>query len=511
VTNQLEPARLQAALAHSSETVRAWAVQLATDPGARTSPSASADLLRLAQSDPSPHVRLAVASAVPTLPLESRWPIAAALAARAEDAGDRFLPKMIWFALAPAVAADLPRALDLAARTPMPTLADSIRWFAARSPAGREQIAARLAQAPSASRAGLNDAPAAHALRVLAFALESEAGLPMPAAWAQVTARFSTATEAAVRGAWEQLSALFGDKAVLAPIRARLADRATPLAERRRAVDLLRRAGDTESTTLLVSLLDDATLRPSVIPLLANAADSAAVAAGLITKFNAFTAAERTAALAALTSKPALALPLLRAVAAGQFEKRNLTALHARQLRNLRNPEVTQALDRVWGRTGETSADAKATIARLRDTFRNAPLWSYRAAAGREVYDRLCAACHAWDANTPGKLGPNLSGTWRNGLDYFLENIVDPNAVVGTEFQLNLITLRNGTVVSGMVEKESDTALVVRTATESINVPKSDLKSREVTTQSLMPAGLLEALPERETIELLLFLTTEQR
>jgi hypothetical protein len=76
VTNQLEPARLQAALAHSSETVRAWAVQLATtDPGARTSPSASADLLRLAQSDPSPHVRLAVASAVPTLPLESRWPV----------------------------------------------------------------------------------------------------------------------------------------------------------------------------------------------------------------------------------------------------------------------------------------------------------------------------------------------------------------------------------------------------------------------------------------------------
>jgi len=514
VTNQLEPARLQAALAHSSETVRAWAVQLATDPaslGARTPSSASADLLRLAQSDPSPHVRLAVASAIPTLPLDARWPIAAALGARAEDAGDRFLPKMIWFALAPAVTADLPRALDLAARTPLPTLADSIRWFAARSPAGREQLAARLAQPPSASRAGLNDAPAAHALRVLAFALESEAGLPMPAAWAQVTARFGTATDAAVRGAWEQLSALFGDKAVLAPIRARLADRSTPLAERRRAVDLLRRAGDTESTTLLVSLLDDAALRPSVIPLLANAADSAAVATGLIAKFNAFTTAERTAALAALTSKPALALPLLRAVAEGSFERRNLTALHARQLRNLRNPDVAQALDRVWGRTGETSADAKATIARLRDTFRNAPLWSYRAAAGREVYDRLCTACHAWDANTPGKLGPNLSGTWRNGLDYFLENIVDPNAVVGTEFQLNLITLRNGTVISGMVEKESDTALVVRTATESINVPKSDVKSREVTTQSLMPAGLLEALPERETIELLLFLTTEQK
>jgi hypothetical protein len=44
-----------------------------------------------------------------------------------------------------------------------------------------------------------------------------------------------------------------------------------------------------------------------------------------------------------------------------------------------------------------------------------------------------------------------------------------------------------------------------------VNVPKSEIKSREVTTQSLMPAGLLEALPQREALELLLFLTTEPR
>ena len=66
-------------------------------------------------------------------------------------------------------------------------------------------------------------------------------------------------------------------------------------------------------------------------------------------------------------------------------------------------------------------------------------------------------------------------------------------------------------LVSGMIEKESDTALLVRTMTETVNVPKADIKSREVTTQSLMPAGLLEALPPREAVELLLFLTTEPK
>src|SRR5262249_20308571 len=145
----------------------------------------------------------------------------------------------------------------------------------------------------------------------------------------------------------------------------------------------------------------------------------------------------RAAALAALTSKPALALLLLRAVETGGFEKKNLTALHARQLRNLRNAEVNQALDRVWGRTSESSANAKASIVRLRDTYREAPLWSYDPKAGRQVFERVCASCHAIDASAAaaGKLGPNLNGTWRNGLDYFVENIVDPNAVVGADYQ----------------------------------------------------------------------------
>ena len=112
---------------------------------------------------------------------------------------------------------------------------------------------------------------------MLSFALESEAGLKMPAGWSLVANRFSTAADPAVRGAYEQLAALFGDKTVLVVIRSRLADTTTPLAERRRALDLLKRAGDTESTALLVRLLADKDLRAAVIPLLGTAADSAVV------------------------------------------------------------------------------------------------------------------------------------------------------------------------------------------------------------------------------------------
>ena len=58
-----------------------------------------------------------------------------------------------------------------------------------------------------------------------------------------------------------------------------------------------------------------------------------------------------------------------------------------------------------------------------------------------------------------------------------------------------------------MVESDTATALLIRTMTETVSIPKDQLKSRENTGQSMMPAGLLESLPEAEAKDLLKFLT----
>ena len=78
------------------------------------------------------------------------------------------------------------------------------------------------------------------------------------------------------------------------------------------------------------------------------------------------------------------------------------------------------------------------------------------------------------------------------------------------DFQLNLITKRDGAVISGMVERESDTALVVRTVTDTITVPKNQITERKVLEQSLMPPGLLDTVSEREVVELLMFLSEKR-
>jgi putative membrane-bound dehydrogenase-like protein len=499
VIGSLDAEQLAKFARHASDVVRAWAVQLATEQAGK--PLLSADvLLQLAKNDPSPTVRLAIASSLPTLDAPQIWEIATALAAHGEDKDDRFLPKMIWFGLAPVVTQDFARALALADKTTLPSLADSIRWYAAHQPQGRDLFVTQLGTQA--------DDTAARSLRLLAFAMKDEAAAPTPASWAQAQIRFAKATDASLANAADQLAALFGDKTVLAKMRGLLADETRPQPQRQFAFDLLKRSGDSEATPIFARLLDVEAFRSAVIPLLSRSTDPA-TAEALMQRFEKLDPVDRSAALNTLASRAALALPLLHAVQSGNFDRKYLSALQVRQMRNLHDVEVDRLLDQAWGKVNDSSEAAKATIARLKKVYAAAPLWAFDANAGHETFNQVCAVCHALNG-VGGKLGPDLGGSWRNGLDYFLENIVDPNAVVGENFQLHVITKKDGTVVSGLLDQESDTAITLRTVTESVTIARSDLKDHQKLAQSLMPPGLLEALPERKTIELLKFLTSKQ-
>jgi putative membrane-bound dehydrogenase-like protein len=477
-----------------SEIVRSWAIQLATEePG---KPKLGGEVLfGLARHDPSPVVRLALASALPALDNEQIWRVGAALALHGEDKDDRFLPKMIWCGLGPVVAQDWDRAQALASHTPMPSLNDSIRWSWARDRQGRDLFVRQLAEEE-------NDTVANRDMRILAFALKDEASAPMPKAWPEVQERM-----AKLGGVTEQLSATFGDKTVLAKMRKVLADDAQPQPERQRAFDLLKRNNDPEATPIFVKLLDNDAFRSAAIPLLSRS-NEGSTAEVLLRWYDKLSPTDRSAALGVLTSRATLALPLLHALQNGQFDRAQLTALQVSQMRTLHNSDVDKLLDQAWGKVNESSEAAKATIAKLKKAYTAAPLWAFNASAGRETFTQVCAVCHAYNG-VGGKLGPDLAGSWHNGVDYFLENIVDPNAVVGDNYQLHVITKKDGGVVSGLLDNESDTAITLRTVTETTVVAKADVKEHQKLAQSLMPPGLLEAMPERKVIELLKFLTSK--
>jgi putative membrane-bound dehydrogenase-like protein len=124
-TGGLTDAIALSALQKKSEYVRGWTIQLVCE-DAKPSEVLLAELARLAKDDPSPLVRLYLASAAQRIAIPQRWPILTALASHAEDAKDHNLPLMLWYAAEPAVAADIARGAELLAACQIPKVQEFI-------------------------------------------------------------------------------------------------------------------------------------------------------------------------------------------------------------------------------------------------------------------------------------------------------------------------------------------------------------------------------------------------
>lgn len=117
--------RLVELLSHDDEHVRAWSVQLLCEEG-QPGKKALARFQEMAEHDASATVRLYLASALPRLTEEQRWPLLATLAQHEEDNGDSNLPRMLWFALEPMVVDHPEKALAVALKGRMPHLQECV-------------------------------------------------------------------------------------------------------------------------------------------------------------------------------------------------------------------------------------------------------------------------------------------------------------------------------------------------------------------------------------------------
>ena len=138
-TGGLKPADalqlLVRSMATKQDNFRAWTIQLLCEdhqPG----DAALKEFARLAKEDPSPVVRLYLASACQRLTVAERTPIVEALLAHAEDATDPNLPLMYWYATEPIVAANPAQGALLLAKAKIPLLREYItRRLTAGKPA----------------------------------------------------------------------------------------------------------------------------------------------------------------------------------------------------------------------------------------------------------------------------------------------------------------------------------------------------------------------------------------
>lgn len=494
-----------ALLGDDDEALRKWGILALTDswpidnidgpPGndtRKSDPELLTKFTEMAESDDSGLVRLALASTLQRLPVSDRAKLGLALASRDEDAEDQNLPSMVWWGVAPLTESDPEKLVAIADATVWP---DLIRWIA-------RTLAHQMDKNPGALNSLLslekNDPWKNSVVEGMNEGLLGWRKAEKPEAWDVFVA--STAESEAIR----ELSVLFGDGRALDAIRETVLDGKADLAVRTAALETLIDARPDDLRELCERLLDVRVLNTTAVRGLALF-DNESIGKALAARYRRFYPKERASIVETLVSRPEWAAALLDEIEKEKIPKTALSPFHARQIRSFNDESLANRLAEVWGDFRESSEEKREQIESWKQKLDSKTLAQADLPNGRVVYSAVCAACHALYGEG-GAIGPDLTGSGRANLDYLLENIVDPSAVVGADHRMSVLQLSDGRTITGVVSEENDRTVTLKLLNGSEAIEKSGIEKREVLPVSMMPEGLLQAFGEDQVRDLIAYL-----
>jgi putative heme-binding domain-containing protein len=341
-------------------------------------------------------------------------------------------------------------------------------------------------------------------LRGMEEAFRGRRSMARPDGWPEVLRKLSSSPDREVRQKVLRLSVLFGDGDALKALRTTALDAKAEAADRQGALQTLIETQAPELLPLLRDLLADPAMRGSAVRGLAAVKDPSTPTL-ILEQYAKFTDAEKADAVQTLASRPEYARALLDAIEKERVPRRDLSPFTARQILAFKDKALADRLNTVWGAIRPPAQDKTALLNRYKGLVPPDALKKADRSAGRAVFARTCAACHTL-FNDGGKVGPDLTGSQRANPEYILTKVLDPNAVVARDYQVSVVTTKDGRVISGIIKAETDKTLALQTQNEIVNLSKGDIEERSQTKQSIMPEGQLTQLTDVEIRDLIAYL-----
>jgi putative membrane-bound dehydrogenase-like protein len=506
------PDQLRGLLNDPDEHVRVWAVRLLTDHWPLDTfdgpmkdavypadPPTVAALSDLARNDPSGLVLLTLASTLQRMPVEKRAELASEMVTREPFADDRDLPKMVWFGLMPLVASDPDALVEIGKHCRWPS---TLRWIT-------RGVATRVESNPEALNGLLEQTskmPEELQSSVLLGMSEAFRGwlqVPMPDAWTAFAAGEAARQHPqTVR----ELNLLFGDGRAVEELRQIAMSSQTRLKTRQSALRTLINARPDDLREICESLLDQRELNATAAQGLALF-DDPEVGQRLAKMYQRFHISDRPGVIEILVSRPSFAAALLDRIDAEKspIPRADISAFHARQIIGFGDESLRQKLTECWGALRDSPSDRREKIAALKTQLAPETLAKADLSAGRALFNKTCSQCHMLFGDGE-KIGPDLTGAQRSSLEYLLENILDPSAVVGKDYRMTVMLLDDGRVLNGLVVSKNDKTMVIQTQSRKETLSVESIEEIRETTLSPMPDGLLTTLTQDQVRDLIGYL-----
>jgi putative heme-binding domain-containing protein len=172
-----------------------------------------------------------------------------------------------------------------------------------------------------------------------------------------------------------------------------------------------------------------------------------------------------------------------------------------------RDSEVVRLLSKHYGRVRAGTPQEKQ-----RELLRVAKLLKAGkgdAGAGRKVFADTCGKCHKLFGQG-GEVGPELTGYERSNALYWMENIIDPSAIIREEYTTFIIRTTDGRTLTGLVANQDKTTVSLRDQEGRLmRLARSRIEDMRASPVSLMPEGQLKTLKDQQVRDLFAYLMSK--
>jgi putative heme-binding domain-containing protein len=315
-----------------------------------------------------------------------------------------------------------------------------------------------------------------------------------PKGWSALKSKLEKQGNKEVMGLVGQIGQVFGDESAGDSALATLMDSKASLEERKLALAGLVAQKNPRLPPKLAFLLEQPIGTEATRAY--SAFDFKPAPKVLLSRYSKLGPEERRVVVETLASRKPYARALVAAMEKGKVAKEEIPAYVARNLQSM----LGDSFEKVYGKL----------IAKYKSMILASDISKADASKGRMVYQRTCLACHVM-YGAGGKIGPELTGSNRSDLDYFLLNVLAPSYDVPEGYRMITITSKDGQVSVGNVIEEDANKVVLNMVGQQSVIAKSDIKNRVTSKISMMPEGLLLALKDHEILDLIKYLRTEKQ
>ncbi|MCA9140644.1 MAG: c-type cytochrome [Planctomycetales bacterium] len=334
--------------------------------------------------------------------------------------------------------------------------------------------------------------------------LEGRRNVGAPDGWSPLAEQMSQSDNGQIRDKANRLSQIFGDRAATERALTTLMDSGATIPQRRAALGSLVSQQYVEMANDLEAMLEIDELRIDVIRAYGVIATPDAPKI-LLTRYPGESREIQRAIVETLATRKSYAGELIKGIQNNVVARADVPAYVARSLRDIMGKEFSK----VYGEIPELKQDTRETIEKYKRLLTAESIDQADASRGRSVFQKTCGACHLM-YGSGGKVGPDLTGSNRANLDYFLLNSVDPSGDVPEGYRTHLVQTFDGRLITGVLAEEDNQRVVLKTVDQPrVVISKEDIEARKVSEKSMMPDGQLDQMSHRDLFDLVKYMQTK--